>query len=115
MSDAIDFNEVLVPADPGLFYRRDDINDPRMGERALRGAGALAGAEVALIGCPQDEGVRRNRGRAGAAQGPAEIRRALYRYPVCAWWTWATSAGSPPWSRPTMPCTLWCGTAFARG
>lgn len=32
-----------------------------------------------LIGFPQDEGVRRNRGRAGAADAPAEIRRWLYR------------------------------------
>ena len=74
--------EALVPADPALFYSRNDPNDPRMGERALRGPAGLAQAEVALIGCPQDEGVRRNKGRVGAAQAPAEIRRALYRYPV---------------------------------
>lgn len=74
----------LVPADPALFYRRGDPNDPRMGERALQGAGSLDGAQVALVGCPQDEGVRRNKGRVGAAQGPAEIRRAFYRYPVSA-------------------------------
>jgi formiminoglutamase len=75
---------LLVPADPGLFYRRGDPNDPRLGERALRGPGALDGAQVVLVGCPQDEGVRRNKGRVGAAQGPAEIRRAFYRYPVSA-------------------------------
>ncbi len=72
----------LLPADPALFYRRDDAFDPRLGERVARGPEGLAQAEVALVGCPQDEGVRRNRGRAGAAQAPAEIRRALYRYPV---------------------------------
>jgi formiminoglutamase len=82
MSEGVDLSALLVPADPGLFYRRDDAFDPRMGELALRGVEALPGAAVALIGCPQDEGVRRNRGRVGAAQGPAEIRRALYRYPV---------------------------------
>jgi formiminoglutamase len=75
---------LLAPADPSLYYRRDDPNDPRMGERVLRGAGHLDGTGVALVGCPQDEGVRRNKGRTGAAQGPAEIRRALYRYPVSA-------------------------------
>lgn len=32
-----------------------------------------------LIGFPVDEGVRRNGGRTGAAQGPAAIRQALYR------------------------------------
>jgi formiminoglutamase len=82
MTDPAALVSILVPADPGLFYRRDDAFDPRMGERVLRGVEAMAGAEVALIGCPQDEGVRRNRGRVGAAQAPAEIRRALYRYPV---------------------------------
>jgi formiminoglutamase len=34
-----------------------------------------------LIGFPQDEGVRRNGGRPGAARVPAEIRRCLYRLP----------------------------------
>lgn len=33
---------------------------------------------VALVGFPSDEGVRRNGGRPGAADGPAAIRRALY-------------------------------------
>jgi arginase family enzyme len=39
-------------------------------------------AEVVILGCPQDEGVRRNRGREGARRAPTAIRRALYRYPV---------------------------------
>jgi formiminoglutamase len=34
---------------------------------------------VVLIGFPSDEGVRRNGGRAGAAEGPEAIRTALYR------------------------------------
>lgn len=56
------------------------LDDPRLGER-VRDA-AYADASVVLIGCPQDEGVRRNGGRPGAAQGPAEIRRALFRMTV---------------------------------
>ncbi|MCB8820214.1 formimidoylglutamase [Microvirga rosea] len=36
----------------------------------------------ALIGFASDEGVRRNFGRVGAAQGPAAIRRVLERLPV---------------------------------
>ena len=32
-----------------------------------------------IVGFPQDEGVRRNGGRVGAAQAPAELRRWLYR------------------------------------
>jgi formiminoglutamase len=70
------------PADPVLFHARNDASDPRLGERVGREPGQYAAATVAILGCPQDEGVRRNRGRPGAAQGPAEIRRALYRMTV---------------------------------
>ena len=70
------------PADPALFFARNDPSDPRLGERVGRDAAAYAAARVVLLGCPQDEGVRRNKGRPGAAQGPAEIRRALYKMTV---------------------------------
>jgi len=70
------------PADPALFFSRNDESDPRLGERLGRDAAGYAAATVAIVGCPQDEGVRRNKGRPGAAQGPAEIRRALYRMTV---------------------------------
>ena len=63
-------------ADTTLFFTRNDPADPRLGERV---AGDYAAAAVVILGCPQDEGVRRNKGRPGAAQGPAEIRRALYK------------------------------------
>jgi formiminoglutamase len=69
----------LSPVDPALFHSRDDRNDPRLGECVGRKPEDFASASVVIVGCPQDEGVLRNRGRAGAAQGPAEIRRALYR------------------------------------
>ena len=36
-----------------------------------------AAEHVALLGFRSDEGVRRNRGRVGAADGPAALRRAL--------------------------------------
>jgi len=36
-------------------------------------------AQFVLIGCPQDEGVKRNQGRPGARRSPEEIRRSLYR------------------------------------
>jgi formimidoylglutamase len=36
-------------------------------------------ARPVIVGFPQDEGVRRNGGRVGAALAPAEIRRWLYR------------------------------------
>jgi len=54
-------------------------NDPRVGH--LLGTGLEPGEPPAavLVGFPSDEGVRRNGGRPGAAEGPSAIRRALYR------------------------------------
>lgn len=69
------------PAADTLYYQRHDPGDPRLGERVQRDRTpeALARADVVLLGCPQDEGVRRNQGRVGAAEAPAAIRQALYR------------------------------------
>jgi formiminoglutamase len=54
-------------------------DDPRLGDLLGSKLAADAPARVALIGFPTDEGVRRNRGRPGAAAAPAEIRRHLAR------------------------------------
>src|SRR5262249_20635154 len=40
---------------------------------------ALRKDRAVIVGFPQDEGVRRNFGRLGAAQGPRAIRSALWR------------------------------------
>jgi formimidoylglutamase len=40
---------------------------------------ALRSGRPVVVGYPQDEGVRRNHGRAGAGDAPQEIRRWLYR------------------------------------
>ncbi len=65
---------------PDDLPRRPD--DPRLGEVAEFWRGdpaALRPGRPVLIGFPQDEGVRRNGGRVGAAEAPREIRRWLYR------------------------------------
>src|SRR5207302_6849163 len=57
-------------------------DDPRLGEVTefwRDGPPALRPGRPVLIGFPQDEGVRRNGGRVGAAEAPREIRRWLYR------------------------------------
>ena len=72
-----------TPTDPALYFsRRGDDGDPRLGDRVNRGAGAYETARIAILGCPQDEGVRRNGGRPGAALAPVEIRRVLYKMTV---------------------------------
>ncbi len=53
-------------------------DDPRLGHWLAANRSA-EGARAVLIGFPSDEGVRRNGGRSGAADGPAAIRRALYK------------------------------------
>jgi formiminoglutamase len=57
-------------------------DDPRLGEivEFWRGdPAALQPGRAVIVGFPQDEGVRRNHGRPGAADAPREIRRCLYR------------------------------------
>jgi formiminoglutamase len=65
--------------DPALFFTRNDRNDPRMGEAVLSSPTDYASADIVILGCPQDEGVRRNNGRPGAAEAPAAIREQFYR------------------------------------
>jgi formiminoglutamase len=62
---------------PDIPLPRPNTDDPRIGN--LIGAATTAEtADVVLVGFPTDEGVRRNGGRPGAAEGPDAIRRALW-------------------------------------
>lgn len=62
-----------------VVFRSNDPEDPRIGDVLITTANIPADAAVVcvLIGVPQDIGVERNGGRAGAASAPASIRRAL--------------------------------------
>jgi formiminoglutamase len=62
-----------------LFFGLGDKNDPRLGEIVGREQKDYAAADIVILGSPQDEGVRRNRGREGAAKAPAAIRAQFYR------------------------------------
>lgn len=82
-SSAVAWSSLLEPAAPpeGLIHRPDD---PRLGEiiETWRGdPAALRPGRAVLISFPQDEGIRRNHGRPGAAAAPAAIRYWLHRLP----------------------------------
>ena len=72
---------MLTPASlPKFPPSRSD--DPRLSEVIVSGPGdsmALQVGRAVLLGFPVDEGVQRNGGRVGAAQGPDAIRAILYR------------------------------------
>ncbi len=67
---------MLIPASVPAPDTAPD--DPRLG-RWLAQNRTTEGGRAALVGFPSDEGVRRNGGRPGAADGPAAIRRAFYK------------------------------------
>jgi len=72
------FEQTTRP-DPELFYTRKDRNDPRLGEVVCREESDYEAADIVILGCPQDEGVRRNGGRVGVAAAPDAIRRQFYK------------------------------------
>lgn len=64
---------------PNLFFCKNDANDVRLGEIVSSNSEDYKNAEVVILGCPQDEGVARNKGRTGAALAPDAIRSQFYR------------------------------------
>ncbi|HMO80926.1 MAG TPA: formimidoylglutamase [Pyrinomonadaceae bacterium] len=64
--------------DLSLFHRPPDPNDPRLAEIVGTAPEDYAEADIVIVGCPQDEGVRRNNGREGVALAPARIREQFY-------------------------------------
>lgn len=81
-------NAAPTPADPSppfVWQGRTDseeTGDARRWHQVVRPFDDTCRGGVALIGFAVDEGVRRNGGRAGAAQGPEALRRALCNLPV---------------------------------
>lgn len=80
-SSAAAWSSLLEPVRrPEDVFQRPD--DPRLGEiiEVWNGdTAALRPGRAVLVGFPQDEGVRRNHGRPGAAEAPHELRRWLHR------------------------------------
>lgn len=68
---------LIIP--PSLTLPETAPDDPRLGRVLGSRLGPADSPDAVILGFPSDEGVRRNGGRVGAAQGPAAIRSALYR------------------------------------
>ena len=64
---------------PSVAPPRTEPNDPRVGHLLGNRLQEGDAPEAILLGFPSDEGVRRNGGRVGAAEGPVAIRNAFYR------------------------------------
>ncbi|HEY2866618.1 MAG TPA: formimidoylglutamase [Pyrinomonadaceae bacterium] len=62
-----------------VIFKRNDPNDPRLGEIVSNDMNDYSQADIVILGCPQDEGVRRNHGREGAAKAPDAIRAQFYK------------------------------------
>jgi formiminoglutamase len=78
------FEQTTRP-DPELFYTRNDRNDPRVGEVVCWDESDYEAADIVILGCPQDEGVRRNGGRVGVAAAPDAIRKQFYKLTTLNW------------------------------
>ena len=70
--------DLTTRPDLSLFHRPPDPNDPRLAEIVGTAPEDYAEADIVIVGCPQDEGVRRNNGREGVALAPARIREQFY-------------------------------------
>ena len=62
-----DIFEMTTRPDREVFFTRHDPHDPRLGEIVQSEPEHYSSADIVIVGCPQDEGVRRNGGRVGAA------------------------------------------------
>jgi formiminoglutamase len=65
---------------PSISLPAPRAGDPRLGHLLGTGLKEDEAPDAVILGFPTDEGVRRNGGRVGAAQGPGALREALYRY-----------------------------------
>jgi formiminoglutamase len=81
----------FVPSTPHLFFTKNDPQDPRLGEfftAMPSNSSDISANDVVVMGYPDDEGIRMNGGRPGAAEGPKLIRQFLYKM------TWPHKTGS---------------------
>lgn len=67
----------LNPTDKKLFFSKNDRNDVRLGEIVPQTK--YEEAQVVIVGCPNNEGVKRSGGREGTELAPDAIREQFYK------------------------------------
>jgi formiminoglutamase len=76
-----DLQTAFDPASPSLFSSKNDPNDLRMGDlvKPFADPTFTSAQGAVLVGYPDDEGIRINGGRPGAAQAPDSVRRSFFK------------------------------------
>lgn len=74
-----DIFTLSIRPDAGANLSHNDPNDPRMTTLIHTDPDSYDRSDIVILGCPQDEGVRRSGGRIGAAEAPDAIRKQFYR------------------------------------
>lgn len=67
----------LNPTDEKLFFGKNDRNDVRLGE--IIPQTKYEEAQIVIVGCPNNEGVKRSEGRGGTELAPDAIREQFYK------------------------------------
>lgn len=70
---------MFQPLDAKLYFTKNDPKDPRLGDLVIKTASKKDDIEFILAGYPDDEGIKLNGGRLGAAEGPNKIREFFYK------------------------------------
>jgi len=76
---------IFHPCKPELFFKSSKKLDRRLGEFVSPTAPKGAGTVYHIAGYPDDEGIRINGGRVGAAHAPDMIRTYLYKMTPSPW------------------------------
>lgn len=66
--------------DASWFFKSHDPGDKKLGDIVTYLEKDYKRCKYVLLGCPQDEGVKRNHGRPGAAEAPNHIRKCFYKF-----------------------------------
>lgn len=75
-----------TPTSPQLFFKKNDPEDPRLGEivtsqplKTLQDLDQIKGPSWLILGYPDDAGIYLNGGRLGASEAPSAIRSFFYK------------------------------------